>query len=344
MTRPDMVEERADRKTRRKMILLLIIMTPGIPEYLTGSSRVGDLVFNTPSFFLGLALNMGLYSCGALLIREFVVRFHKGWGSTLLLGCAYGIVEEGISVHTFVQVSGNPVGLLGIYGRFGGINWVWSTGLTVFHSVFSIGLPLLLLTIAFPMQSVKPLLRKRGIFTVGLLYFLTIIVLNLVLYRSGSRAMPTGFDYLLFSAFSLFLVVLAYKYPAGRRQLRKQKESRPRRFYFLGVIVFPLYAMFAFLPVKSDGTGRISPVLDIILFLGAMLAVAYAISLSMPSENNLKHKLMLAAGLITPLLVWAELMELIGTAPLITAAAVMALLFLLRLRNSVRRNLAVAVA
>ena len=55
------------------MILLLIIMTPGIPEYMTGSSNVGYLLFNTPMFFLGLAFNIGLYSCGALLIRALTV-------------------------------------------------------------------------------------------------------------------------------------------------------------------------------------------------------------------------------------------------------------------------------
>src|SRR5262245_19337940 len=36
---------------------------------------------------------------GALLIRESVRRLDRGWASILLLGAAYGIVEEGLALH-----------------------------------------------------------------------------------------------------------------------------------------------------------------------------------------------------------------------------------------------------
>src|SRR5262245_38729072 len=40
-----------------------------------------------------------IYGPGALLIRESVRRLDRGWASILLLGAAYGIVEEGLALH-----------------------------------------------------------------------------------------------------------------------------------------------------------------------------------------------------------------------------------------------------
>ncbi|MDS0257627.1 hypothetical protein ApAK_08120 [Thermoplasmatales archaeon AK] len=165
---------------RGRMILILMIMTPGIPEYLTGSSKL-DAIFQDPSFFfIGLFLNIGLYTTGALLIREFSIRFNKGWLSVLILGVAYGIIEEGISVHTFLLTSGSPVGILGSYGRFAGIDWMWALFISSFHSIFSIGLPLLLLSIAYPRYSRLSLLGRRGTTAVISLFFLDVIVANLL--------------------------------------------------------------------------------------------------------------------------------------------------------------------
>lgn len=324
--------------TRGKMILLLMIMTPGIPEYLTGSSRITDLIVNTPSFFIGLILNIGLYSTGALLIREFSVRFNKGWGSILALGCAYGIMEEGVSVHTFVQTAGNPVGLLSIYGRYFGVNWVWSVGLTVFHAVFSIALPLLLLSLAFPEHSKHSLLGKKGIVAVFSMYMITVVFLNLFLYSETTRAMPTVADYVAFAGLSLIFVLIASKLSGRITKPKGVPIQGVKKFFFMGLAVFPLYAAYAFLPVGSNGSGRISPVLDIVLYLLGNLLLMVLIARKMPSENNGRAKLSLAAGLVTPLLVWAELMEISGRVTFITIVAIIALVLLFRLRKSVGKK------
>ena len=90
--------------TKVKFVLALAIATPGIPEYLSGSWNL-SLLFSHPVNFLAFLLfNLGLYTSGAILIREFAARFNKGWFSIFLMGCAYGIVEEAIALHTFFQV------------------------------------------------------------------------------------------------------------------------------------------------------------------------------------------------------------------------------------------------
>lgn len=318
------------------MILLIMIMTPGIPEYLTGSSRFGELFLNPLSFFLGLALNIGLYSTGALLIREFYVRFNKGWTSVLMLGAAYGIMEEGISVHTFFQSAGNPVGLLAVYGRYIGVNWVWALGLTVFHAVFSIALPLLILAIAYPEYSRDYLLGRRGVSITLSFYLLTVLVLNLFLRSVRPDQTPTFMDYVFFTSVSLFLVLAGYIHAARKPVLRGKHTTGVKKFFFMGLSVFPLYALYAFVPVGPDGAGLIPPFLDMILYIFSNLGVYRIITQYMPPENNRKHLLYLVSGLVAPLLSWAVLMEFVGSFPFIVAVVIIAIVFLLRLRKTVR--------
>ncbi len=138
-------------------LLFLLLLTPGIPEYLSASSQLTVLVINPVLFFLFLAANLGLYGSGVILIREAMIRWKKGWASVFLLGAAYGIVEEGLDLWTFFYSKAAPVGDLGLYGHWLGVNWVWTIGLVIFHSVYSIGLPIFLFGLVFPQLKTKSL-------------------------------------------------------------------------------------------------------------------------------------------------------------------------------------------
>ena len=59
-------------------LLFLLLLTPGIPEYLSASSQLTVLVINPVLFFLFLAANLGLYGSGVILIREAMIRWRKG--------------------------------------------------------------------------------------------------------------------------------------------------------------------------------------------------------------------------------------------------------------------------
>src|SRR5262245_38659090 len=48
-----------------------------------------------------------IYGPGALLIRESVRRLDRGWASILLLGAAYGLVEEGLALQSLFNPSLN---------------------------------------------------------------------------------------------------------------------------------------------------------------------------------------------------------------------------------------------
>ena len=56
---------------------------------------------STPAEFFnpfGFVILTILYGGGAVLIRELTIRWQKSWVSLLVLGAAYGIIEEELMV------------------------------------------------------------------------------------------------------------------------------------------------------------------------------------------------------------------------------------------------------
>lgn len=149
----DLTGSRADY---RRPILFLFVLSPAVGELLSGASP--PLVFFNPISFLFLG---ALYGSGALLIREYARRWGKGWRSILLMGAAYGIIEEGILVRSFFNPGWKDLGILGTYGRWLGVNWVWAEWLTIYHSIFSITIPIFLIELYYPHVRAKPWLSAR---------------------------------------------------------------------------------------------------------------------------------------------------------------------------------------
>lgn len=144
-------------------ILVLFILPPIIAELLSGStpvSRAEQLIFE--SIFYGSA---------ALLIREFTRRYKLGWYSIILIGFAFGIIEECL----LLQSAFNPhfLNFDISFGRLWGVNWAWSEIIITNHSIWSITIPILFAELIFPGRKDKPWLNKvgTGIFTI--LYMLS---------------------------------------------------------------------------------------------------------------------------------------------------------------------------
>jgi len=109
-------------KTRSwKPVLTLFFLSPIVGELLSGSTPLPHFLNPLTLFFL-----TGLYGSGAIIVREAVKRWGKGWASVLLLGAAYGVLEEGVMVKSFFDPAWPDLGILGIYGRWLGVNWVWA--------------------------------------------------------------------------------------------------------------------------------------------------------------------------------------------------------------------------
>ena len=104
-------------KQRIPPALVLYLLSPVIGELLSGSAP--PVEFFNP---FGLIILPALYGSGALLVREITLRWQKRWPTILMLGLAYGIVEEGLMVKSFFDPNWMDLGLLGVYGRWAGVN------------------------------------------------------------------------------------------------------------------------------------------------------------------------------------------------------------------------------
>ncbi|HKN06268.1 MAG TPA: hypothetical protein VJ021_01505 [Thermoplasmata archaeon] len=222
---------------RRHPVLLFLCFTPGIPEYLSGSTPTAALVYAPGGFLLFLALNLGLYGPGVLLVREAFVRWKPGWAGILLLGSAYALLEEGTALSTLFNPHASVVGQFGSYGRFDGVNWVWSLGVLGVHIVYSVGLPILLLGLALPETRGRPLLSNRQ------------IPIALVVYALDIFALAFGIGYWRTApGLIVAAAVLAGLLYAATRVLPKGSldptGDRPRlgvRWYFvLGFVFYPI--------------------------------------------------------------------------------------------------------
>lgn len=194
---------------QHRAAIALALLSPAIAELLTGSTPITGLFVNPALFGFLFLLDLWLYGTGVLLIREARVRWRKGWGTVLLLGAAYGILEEGIAVHTFFQTGGSPVGVLGSFGHFLGVDWLWAVGLTMFHSAYSIALPILLVDLIWPEQRSAPFLGGRALPATLVLYLACVGILGI--HPAARPSLPLA---LFFLALAGTFAYLGWRIPA----------------------------------------------------------------------------------------------------------------------------------
>ena len=283
---------------KARPLLCLLILSPGIPEYLSGSSNMAFLVLNPPVFFLFLAANLALYGPGVILIREAKIRWNKGWASVFLLGAAYGIVEEGLALRTLFNPTSSVVGNLGVYGHWLGVNWVWTVGLVIFHSVFSIGLPIFIFGLALPDLKSKCLISTRGIRISIITLAIDSILLSLLVNYWPAEIWGL---LVLSSIVVALLVIAARKLPADfLKTVRTEPRWRPRAFYLLGAAFFPIWL----LPGGFAAGANLFPPVVMVFDIVASLWLLRLVFRSMGTRLNQAHKVAFAFGLISPIIIF----------------------------------------
>jgi hypothetical protein len=305
-------------------VLALLLLAPSIPELLTGSTPITTLFFDPAFFAISFLGIVGLYGAGALLIREFVVYFQKGWASVLLLGAAYGIGEEGFAVHTFFELSGAPVNALGSYGHAFGVNWLWALGLTVFHATYSIALPILLVGLIFPRERERRWLDRGAVGVTAVVYLFVVVLFSIVVGHG-----PTPAAFATFLAIALGLIVLAYRVP--RDLLRSRPGAarvRPAVIAAAAALPFALWTVILILStrpiVPAVGAGAI-------LTLGALLAATVLLRFGGNHQPEWT-KFYIASGMLGVLFVWDVIIEFQVLGILFVTGAFVYLLYWLRRR------------
>jgi hypothetical protein len=305
-------------------VLALLLLAPSIPELLTGSTPITTLFYAPGYFALSFLGIVALYGGGALLIREFVVTYHKGWASVLLLGAAYGIGEEGFAVHTFFEPSGTPVDALGQYGHAFGVDWLWALGLTVFHATYSIALPILLTGLIFPNDRDRRWLDRGAVGVTAGAYLFIVVLFSLVVGHG-----PTPAAFVLFLGIALALIALAAWVP---RDLLSPRDGPARigggPLAVVAALPFAVWTLVLILSSHPVLPAAGTAVLVVLVDLGAATVILRSAGTERPEWT----KFYLATGMLGILFAWDVIVEFSVPGILLVTLAFVYLLYWLRRR------------
>jgi hypothetical protein len=142
----------SSRGRRIGPVAALLLLAPVISEVLSGFTRVSVIFVLIPEIMT--------WGCGALLIRECVRRWGKGWPSMLLMGLALATAEEWVIQQTSIA----PLAGLALhtYGRVWGVNWVYFLWALGYESVWVVVVPVQLTELLFPDRRARCWLRAPG--------------------------------------------------------------------------------------------------------------------------------------------------------------------------------------
>jgi len=290
----------------RHPVVCLLLLSPGIPEYISGSSPTSAIVLNPPMFLFQVVANLGLYGPGVLLVREAMVRWKKGWASVLLLGAAYGILEEGIALSTLFNPDANPVGKLGTYGHWVGVNWVWVAGILPVHMVFSISLPIMLLGLAVPRTNGESLLSRRGLRVAAAVLGVDVAFLFVLVSRVDNFWM--GWPVFVGSIIAMtFLVFAARRVPA---RILHATGGLPRLGpKSIGLIGALFYASVLLAEGLGMGAG-LPAVVDFVLVAAVQGLFLVSVLRVVGSRENERSLVALSLGLVVPIAAIGVISEL----------------------------------
>ncbi|MFF4620828.1 hypothetical protein [Nonomuraea jabiensis] len=184
------------RARGRWAALLLAGLTPVVAELTLGNPPLRQAWL--------LLLWVPIYGAGTVLIRELVRRTGRGWLAILLLGAAYGIVEEGLALQALTSPT--------IYGvadwapRILGLNSAYTELNIPYHAIFSVALPILLVDLVVPDLRHRPYLGRTGLVVAGVVFLLGVLLLRwtTAFIDPGYQAPPA-----VLAAFALAIAALA---------------------------------------------------------------------------------------------------------------------------------------
>jgi hypothetical protein len=134
----------------------LLLVAPLIGEVLNGATRV--------SFIFVFVLQIMVWGCGALMIREIVHRWKGGWTSVTLLGLVLSAVVELLVLQTsLAPIPWLEMMSIPTYGRTAGVNWPWFVFMLGYEAVWIVLVPILITELIFPAERHEAWLRPRGL-------------------------------------------------------------------------------------------------------------------------------------------------------------------------------------
>jgi hypothetical protein len=286
------------KRLHRSPAAMLFLLAPLIGELLSGSAP--PVEFFHP---FGFVLLTSLYGSGALVIRELRVRWNKGIGTTLLLGAAYALIEEGLMVASFFNPEWPDLGQLSMHGRWLGVNWVWVVMLTMYHAVYSIAIPISLVELVYSDRRTQSWVSPRTFLIVfGL--FVSVVVFGFFGFTVLAGYTPPIIPYLVTMILVLLFGYAAYHLPAVWGQ-GDTAMLPPKLLCLLGVAgTFSFFFGFWLMP-------SIIPFWPLGLFISLILlslVTAFLIRYQW-DKGSVYHRFALVGGALVFFIVFAPLQE-----------------------------------
>jgi hypothetical protein len=298
-TAPEAVPVQGPSPWRRYLpLLILIFLAPATGELLSGSSPPASWIT-----IFGI-INIVLYGFGAVLAREYSKLWGGGWHRVLLLGAAYGIVEEGLVCKSFFDTKWPDLGPLATYGRYLGTGWVWSLNLTIFHMFISIAIPILIVELMFPSVRAVNWTNRPGRITI-LLLFIANAILTPVIFQPY-RAIP---QLTIATIVVLLLALLAWRWKGP--QLPTLPDVRLLRPITMGLLGFACTFFFLIVQYVIPKTA-LPPIADMALTAGVAFLVGRFLYFRTGAGRvwTDRHRVALVTGALVPFMMLAPLVEL----------------------------------
>lgn len=257
----------------------LFFLAPLAAEFLLGNLPV--------TLIAGLALLAPMYGGGALLIREVTRRAARGVPTMLLLGVAYGLLEEGITTQSLFNPHYVGADLL----RLGYVPWLgiavpWTLYVLTLHAVGSTTVPIVMVELCTPQRRTAPWLGWPGLVVAAILF---------VVGAAGNAAFQMAMDPFR-ATLAQFVGVVVLAALAALIGLRlPRRTDRPGAVppaWAVGLIGLVAGALFELAPLNAVGV-----VVIVTLWAGlAALAARWAVRAAWTPRHTLAAA---AAALLT---------------------------------------------
>lgn len=293
--------------------LTLLVLAPFVGEVISTSTSLFALPLPQTGGFAVV-----LYGGGALLVREVARRLGLGLTGLLLLGAAYGVLEEALVMRSWFAPEFSGTAAEAAYSRVWGTDVNNAVHLTLFHSVVSIWTSITLVELLFPDRRTTPWAGRRGLAAAaaGLL-----VVLVLSLATDAFFPVPVP-QFVAACALTVLLVAIALRRreqvptPAAATAAPLPARSAPAAVLAVAVATAAHFVLVWTLPHSAVPW----PLGLVLVVLPPTAALLYCRRLRLRPPDD--QALTVVVGLLAPLVVLDVLLGLGGRIDLLLTAAI----------------------
>ncbi|MFC4947227.1 hypothetical protein [Pseudonocardia sp. GCM10023141] len=183
----------------------LFLISPLMAEFLLGNLPI--------TFLFALLFLAPMYGGGALLIREFARRTGRGMPTIVVLGVAYGIVEEGLVTQSLFNPNYAGVHLLssGFIPALG-IAAPWTVFVLTLHAIGSITAPIVVAESLVPDRRTTPWLGRVGLAVTAVLFVFGLVADTVITLRMDPTISPAP-QLIVAAVVAVLVAVAAFRLP-----------------------------------------------------------------------------------------------------------------------------------